>query len=102
MVGMSKVGNDCCNRVAFYHMQDITLADALASELARIAIISYLHHTSTDVAGVTREKALHVVAINWQTSVKPELTADWTQTPQVPKADLALWRDIRTILSPNH
>ena len=78
MVGMSKVSYDRCNRVSLYHMQDISLADALTSEPARVTIISHLHHTSPDVAGVTREKGLDVVAINRQTSIKSKLAADGT------------------------
>src|SRR5688500_14026880 len=99
MVRPGKVCDNRRSRVALGNMQDVLLQDALATEPAHVAVISYFQDMPADVVGVTSQETFDVVTIDGHASVETELTADRREPAQVSKTDLALRRNVGTILA---
>src|SRR5215468_7560358 len=67
-------------------MQHICSGDAIAAKPARIGSIPDLEHTSSNILGMTGEKLLDIVAVNWQSPVVAIIEAHRHQTSEAAKA----------------
>jgi hypothetical protein len=43
---------------------------------SRVGVVPYLQHAPTNIAGITAEELLHVIAVNWESTVIAKLPAD--------------------------
>jgi hypothetical protein len=43
---------------------------------SRVGVVPYLQHTPTNIASVTAEEVLHVIAVDWEPTVIAKLPTD--------------------------
>jgi hypothetical protein len=73
-------------------MEHVGLGHASIAELPRVRIIGYLQNATADIRRMTGEEDFDIIAINTQSTVETEDTADRGDPPKTAKADSSGWR----------
>jgi hypothetical protein len=77
----AQIGNDCCLWVAFFDVKYVGAADSLLAKLFRVAIISYLKDTSSNIRQEFPQELFYVVTIDAGSPVETKFLADRGNPP---------------------